>query len=153
MIGKIAVFLALAVAATLLFRTSAGGAPNNMFRLKVIGLLAVAAVMFAAKLFPVALMILVAAGGVTAIELWSDRHVKAASIMTPGAGPAAPPVRAAMTVIEAAAVLGIAADAGEDEVKAAHRKLIAQLHPDKGGTDYLAAQINEARRVMLGERG
>jgi curved DNA-binding protein CbpA len=57
-----------------------------------------------------------------------------------------------MTHDEAAAVLGVAMDADADKVRAAHKKLITQIHPDKGGTDYLAAKINEARDVMLARR-
>lgn len=152
MIGKIAILLALAAAAWVLLRAGRGGDGRGMFRLKVVGLLAVATVLFAAKLFPLALMILFAAGGVTAIELWRERAVKSMSDAAPGAG-MAPAPRAAMGVEEAAAVLGVPPDAGEDEVKAAHRKLISQLHPDRGGTDYLAAKINDARNIMLEQRG
>jgi len=54
-----------------------------------------------------------------------------------------------MTADEAAAVLGVSIDADEDAIKAAHKKLIAQIHPDKGGTNYLAAKINEARDFLL----
>jgi curved DNA-binding protein CbpA len=57
-----------------------------------------------------------------------------------------------MKLAEAAAVLGVAPDADEEAIKAAHKKLIGQLHPDKGGSDYLAAKINDARRVMLEKR-
>ena len=55
-----------------------------------------------------------------------------------------------MTREEACAVLGVEADAGEDEIKSAHHRLIAGLHPDKGGSNWLAAKVNEARRVLLG---
>lgn len=153
MFGKIAVFFALAAAAWVLMRAgSGGGAARGMFRLKVVGLLAAAAVLFAAKLFPLALMIVFAAGGVTAIELWRERAIKSMDDMAPGAG-AAPAPRATLGVEEAAAVLGVDVDASDDDVKAAHRKLIGQLHPDKGGSDYLAAKINDARNVMLEKRG
>ena len=153
MIGKIAILFALAAAAWVLLRAGRGeGEARSMFRLKVVGLLAVATVLFAAKLFPLALMILVAAGGVTAIELWRERAVKSMSDMAPGAG-MAPAPRAAMGVEEAAAILGVAVDASDDDVRTAHRKLIGQLHPDKGGTDYLAAKINDARNIMLEKRG
>jgi hypothetical protein len=153
MLGKIAIILALGAAAWVLFRVGKGRADESktMFRLKVVSLLAVAAVCFAAKLFPIAFMILLAAGGVTAIELWSGRAIKGLEDMAPGAGMAPSPA-ASMKVTEAAAVLGVAPDADEEEIKAAHKKLIGQLHPDKGGSDYLAAKINDARRVMLEKR-
>ena len=55
-----------------------------------------------------------------------------------------------MTRIEALSVLGLPEGASEGDIRAAHRKLISQNHPDKGGTDYLASKINEAKDVLLG---
>ncbi len=150
LIGTIAVIFALAAAGWVLVRASRGGGGESrtMFRLKLVGLLAVATVLFAAKLFPLALMILISAGGVSAIEVWRSRAIKGLDQAAPGAG-MAPAPRSSLNLEEAAAILGVAIDAHEEEIRAAHKKLIGQLHPDKGGTDYLAAKINDARQKML----
>jgi len=56
----------------------------------------------------------------------------------------------AMSRAEALDVLGLKEGATPDDIRDAHRRLIANLHPDKGGSDYLAAQINQAKDVLLG---
>lgn len=50
---------------------------------------------------------------------------------------------------EALKVLGLEEGANDDAVRAQHRRLILQIHPDKGGSGYLAAKINEAKDVLL----
>ena len=55
----------------------------------------------------------------------------------------------AMSREEALAVLGLRAGATEDEIKSAHKRLMKEFHPDKGGSDYLAAKINAAKDVLL----
>jgi uncharacterized membrane protein len=61
------------------------------------------------------------------------------------------PRGSAMSKEEALKVLGLEAGASAEDIRAAHRRLILQTHPDKGGTSYLAAQINQAKDVLLGE--
>lgn len=65
---------------------------------------------------------------------------------------AAPPPAgaAAMSVADAYRILGLAPGAGEGEIEAAHHRLIALVHPDKGGSSFLAAQVNRARDLLLG---
>jgi DnaJ domain len=57
--------------------------------------------------------------------------------------------RGTMSRAEALKVLGLEDGATEEDIRAAHRRLILQIHPDKGGTSYLAAKINEAKDVLL----
>ncbi|MFW5660938.1 MAG: DnaJ domain-containing protein [Oceanicaulis sp.] len=59
--------------------------------------------------------------------------------------------RASMSRKEAAEILGVSEDADEAAVRAAYRKMMKQVHPDAGGSDALAARVQEARDVMLGE--
>lgn len=50
---------------------------------------------------------------------------------------------------EALSILALADDCSDEDIIQAHRKLIQKLHPDRGGSDYLAAKVNEARRILL----
>ena len=99
-------------------------------------------------------MALLAAGGAWYLLLGSPPpwHKTAAGSAGPGSGQGgrrAGPPATSMSRAEALKVLGLEEGASEADIRAAHRRLIQQTHPDKGGTSYLAAKINEAKDVLL----
>ncbi len=75
----------------------------------------------------------------TGPEDWRERVGGAAS-----AAPSGP-----MTSEEAYEILGLEPGATAEEIKDAHRRLIQKIHPDHGGSSYLAAKINRAKEVLL----
>jgi hypothetical protein len=73
----------------------------------------------------------------------------------PGARPAGGPrpraaASGAMTRDEAWQVLGLRPGASVADIRAAHLRLMQAAHPDRGGSDWLAARINQARDLLLG---
>jgi len=65
------------------------------------------------------------------------------------AGPGRQPGSGVMSHQEAYKVLGLGPGADESAIRDAHRRLILKLHPDVGGSDALAALVNEAKDVLL----
>lgn len=65
-------------------------------------------------------------------------------------GPTASPATTSMTRREAADILGVEATASDEEIRLAHKKLMLKIHPDRGGSDGLAKQLNQAKDVLLG---
>lgn len=89
------------------------------------------------------------------LEAWIDRVRPEWRAQWQGQGGNAPSAGSSgrMTRKEALAILGLKDGAGADDIRAAHRRLMKTVHPDLGGSDYLAAKINEAKELLLQEDG
>ena len=55
-----------------------------------------------------------------------------------------------MTAAQAREILGVKAGASKEDIIKAHKRMMQKVHPDRGGSDYLAAQINQAKDTLLG---
>jgi DnaJ-domain-containing protein 1 len=88
--------------------------------------------------------------GARLLEAYLDRsHPDWRDELAGGRAGGARPASSDMSVEEAYAILGVKPGATPDQIKDAHRRLMVKLHPDHGGSDYLATKINRARDVLL----
>jgi hypothetical protein len=84
------------------------------------------------------------------LEAWIERTHPEWREQWTSTGRAQPPAAShKMTREEAMAILGLKGSFTADDVRAAHRRLMKTAHPDLGGSDYLAAKINEAKEFLL----
>lgn len=90
------------------------------------------------------------------LEAWMDRAApdwraaESAHEETAGGDGPRSPAGGPMTRAEALAVLGLSEGADPAAIRSAHRRLMRAAHPDQGGSDWLAARINQARDLLLG---
>src|SRR5690625_1790180 len=82
-------------------------------------------------------------------DLSYARHRLGEELATGPAGETGGPSEAPLSRAEALAILGLDEGCDRRQILAAHRRLIQRLHPDRGGSEYLAARINEARELLL----
>jgi len=88
------------------------------------------------------------------LEAWMDRRFgeawRDAAAEAAGEGEAPRAAGGPLSRADALAILGLRDGATVEEIREAHRRLMRAAHPDRGGSDWLAARINEARDVLLG---
>jgi DnaJ family protein C protein 19 len=137
----------------MLIRALLNGAPTNgkpfLLRIAVVVILLMAIGLALSGLWPVAMSLL---GGVMvygrpvlqAFGLWQT--VKRFTKPSPNSSA---PATSVMDKPHARQILEVDDNASHEEIIAAHKRLIAKNHPDKGGSTYLASQINQAKDVLL----
>lgn len=62
-----------------------------------------------------------------------------------------PPPTRAQAIFKARKVLGVEQGASRDQIKAAHKRLITMVHPDRGGTSAAVHEANDARDLLLSD--
>ncbi|MDA0787747.1 MAG: DnaJ domain-containing protein, partial [Proteobacteria bacterium] len=65
-------------------------------------------------------------------------------------GGASPWTRTGMSEAEAREILGVADNASESDIETAYRNEMKRAHPDQGGSDWMAAKVNQAKETLLG---
>jgi DnaJ domain len=83
------------------------------------------------------------------LEAWLDRNRQEWRDTWDGKRHAQSSGTGSMSRDEAFAVLGLKSGATPQDIKDTHRRLMKEFHPDRGGSDYLAAKINQAKDILL----
>ena len=84
-------------------------------------------------------------------RMWHNFHTHQNPTDSGSSQKGAPHTLDTMDYNEALQILGLEAGASREEIITAHRRLIAKVHPDRGGSAALAQRINTARKVLLKE--
>lgn len=86
---------------------------------------------------------------ISLLEAWLDRNKPEWRETWSGTDKARQASTGAMSRDEALSVLGLKPAATNEDIKNAHRRLMKDFHPDRGGSDYIAAKINQAKDILL----
>ena len=93
------------------------------------------------------------AQSVAVLEAYLDRHVESnwrEQVRVADQAADSSKVPGVMDRSEAYQILGLNPEASREEIQASYRRLMQRVHPDRGGSAYLAARLNQARDVLLG---
>lgn len=85
------------------------------------------------------------------VEAWLDRRHEGWQDAS-ASGQSGPVDSSSMTVEEALQVLGLEPGASEEEIVTAHRRLMQKMHPDRGGSAWVAARINQAKDLLIARK-
>jgi hypothetical protein len=83
------------------------------------------------------------------IPLLMPTLLKYLNVQSPGQNPFRK--SSSMTLQEAYEILGLKPGASNREILEAHKRLMKKIHPDTGGSNYLAQKLNEAKDILIGK--
>ena len=142
------------LAIIVLLLAASGGGNRRQLEHTLLGALTVGAIVLVLTKAGMPWLAIVLALVATSVKRFRGHHRDAAPTDSDtGAARGTRPARATksrMTREEAYRVLGLSPGATRDEIVAEYRRLMKRVHPDQGGTTYLAAQLNEAKDCLLG---